>query len=111
MATLTPRKGHRVPRSRKDGPGVAVAVVPIVITQVNCTAALGMNERRYLEWIIERGVPCKKEGKLRVVEASTALRFLAPVVDSAAGKVDTDAISPDDEVDLVLAAVGRRRVR
>jgi hypothetical protein len=88
-----------------------VAVAPIVITQLNCTAALGMNECRFLEWIIERGVPCKKEGKLRVVEASTALRFLAPSDSTGASAVDNDVGSPDDEVDRVLAAVGRRRVR
>jgi len=107
MATLTPRKGRRVLRAKKDGSAVAVAVVPLIISQLNCTAAVGMNERRYLEWIIERGVPCRKEGKLRLVDATTAVRYLAPSDDEESEDVD----STEDEIDRVLAAVGRRRTR
>jgi hypothetical protein len=67
-----------------------------------------MNERRYLEWIIRRRVPFKSEGKLRMVEAGTALRFLAPDRDS---EDLNDAETVEDEIDRVLAAVGRRRAR
>jgi hypothetical protein len=95
-------------RAKREGTPVAVA--PLAITQNNCIAALGMNERRYLEWIIKRGVPCKKEGKLRIVEASTALRFLAPEENSTGDKRE-DAESFDEGVDRILAVVGRRRVR
>jgi len=85
-----------------------LAVMPLTVTQHNCLPVGGMTPRRFLDWIIERQVPCRKEGKLRVVEASTFLRFMAPDKQPTVDATDLDL---DDEVDRVLAVVGRRLVR
>jgi hypothetical protein len=57
------------------------AVVPLLITQVNSEAALGIPPRRFRELVRELRLPVIELGKLRGVEASVlldALRERAP---------------------------------
>jgi hypothetical protein len=97
-----------------------IPVGPLVITQRNCEAALGLSERRFLELIIERGIPHAKLGKLRAVRADVLINALVPQgvsdqsstarVNALATPTDEPA-SPETEADRVLAAIGRRRAR
>lgn len=55
--------------------------VPLLVTQVNSQAALGIPPRRFRELVRELRLPVIELGKLRAVEASVllaALRELAP---------------------------------
>lgn len=97
-----------------------IPVGPLVITQRNCEAALGLSERRFLELIIERGIPHAKIGKLRAVRAEVLVAALVPqgVTDqSSTARVNASPVpsaeptSPETEADRVLAAIGRRRAR
>jgi hypothetical protein len=89
----------------------SVALAPLAISQ-HTSAALGFKTpRAFLEWLIENGVPHVRRGKDRIVEATIALEHLR----AAAQKGDEGKHRPvtdvDDEVDRVLATIGRRRVR
>ena len=56
-------------------------VVPLLITQVNSEAALGIPPRRFRELVRELGLPVIELGKLRAVEVPVllaALRERAP---------------------------------
>ena len=53
-----------------------VAVVPILITQVNSEAALGIPPRRFRELVRELGLPVVELGKLRAVESRVFLEAI-----------------------------------
>ncbi len=56
-------------------------VVPLLVTQVNSEAALGIPPRRFRELVRELGLPVIELGKLRAVEVPVllaALRDRAP---------------------------------
>lgn len=51
-------------------------VVPLLVTQVNSEAALGIPPRRYRELVLALRLPTITIGKLRAVEASVLLDAL-----------------------------------
>jgi hypothetical protein len=100
-----------VKRALKPRPPIAVAAV--VVSQLNCLQVLGIDPRRYLEFVAAQRIRRSRVGKLVCVEAEvfvSALRAIAIEDDVEAARVDSE----EDEgmsVDEVLASVGRRRVR
>lgn len=62
-------------------------VVPVVVTQANCFAALGLEPRRFLSLIHERQIPHTKLGKLRLVRVEHLLEALEAV---PANNVDSE---------------------
>lgn len=98
----------RAPRQRRSERDrqVAAGVVPLVVSQLNVTAAFGIGERRYRE--IARDLPHRREGHLIFVDASV---LRAALIDEAQ-IVDLEAEDkPLSRVDELRAAAGLRVVR
>lgn len=98
-------------RAKRPIPATIVPISPFVISQENCHPAFGLKSRRYLELIVEYNIPCRKLGKLRLVEVSTLLRYLAVEPIEAPQAPTPRVVSAEDEEARVLAAIGRRRAR
>lgn len=82
------------------------AVAPVVISQ-QTAVAVGMTSRQFLEFCARRGLG-RRVGKLRLVPLADFIRALEQEADAPAPETPA-ARSAEDEVDAVLAAVGRRR--
>jgi hypothetical protein len=54
----------------------AAPVAPVVVTQENCLAALGLEPRRFLALIHERQIQHTKLGKLRLVRVEHLLEAI-----------------------------------
>jgi hypothetical protein len=76
----------------------AAPLFPPIITQSNCSA-VGMTERQFLDWCRENRPLVSKLGKLRAV----------PTEDLIAHLRTSRASDVGDDVDAVLASVGRQR--
>ena len=81
-----------------------VPIAPVWASQLNCLAALGIDERRFRETVRALGIRHVRRGKLVLVRLSDW--------DDAMHRAQTaGAELPDDSdtVDSCLAAIGRRR--
>lgn len=94
-----------------------LAVAPLIITQLNALAVVGIDGRRFLELVRRAKVPHTRlpGSKLVAVEAAVFLERLRELGESADGAavVELDTRTRDDEqpqtADDVLRAIGRRR--
>jgi hypothetical protein len=77
---------------------IEAPLFPAIITQANCGAA-GMTERQFLDWCRAHPAIVSKLGKLRAV----------PTEDLIAHLRTSRASDVGDDVDAVLASVGRQR--
>lgn len=97
-----------MPRQLRPRPDVVAA--PTHVSQITCTALLGIDPRRYLDLLLAHPeVPRAAIGKLRVValdDLRALLARLATSDDSAPAEVRDDAPAT---ADAVLAAIGMRR--
>lgn len=75
-------------------------VAPVLLSQKNCLAAIGMTPRRYLETIRALKIPCVTDGALRLTE---------PAVFVAALKVARPTPEPVDAADALRRRIGKRR--
>ena len=92
-------------------PDRQITVRPEAVSQLTCLAVLGIDARRYLEFVrAHPGLLRNKLGKLVVVRVDD---FLAELRRSAGEPVELEAIEVLDEVpedaDAILASLGRRR--
>jgi hypothetical protein len=108
---------------RELRPKPDVGVTPATVSQLTSLAALGIDERRFLEQVVPLCRSVAKVGRLRVVPVAEALRALeklapadeAPTRD-VSGQAPSVAKTGEDEAidfaspDEVLARLGRRRV-
>jgi hypothetical protein len=78
-----------------------VPVVPVVVTQANCEAIAGLTPRQFLDLTRAHPELCTALGKIRAVPVEDLLRFLRTHRAAEVGA--------DEDVDNVLAMVGRRR--
>ncbi len=95
-----------------------ITTAPSHVSQLNCMPILGIDARRYLEFIREYEVPHACVGKLRVAELHVLRDRLRQLATSTtldvADDLDVQGIEPcneDDQpetVDAVLAKLGRR---
>ena len=90
-------------------------ITPVLVTQLNCDAVIGVDPRRYLEKVVPLCPGHVAEiGKLRAVPVAVvleAMRTLAGTRATEAGATPI-ALGDDDELDTadkVLARLGMRR--
>lgn len=101
---------------RRLRPRAPISTAPISVTQLTCLQILGIDERRYLDFVRQHNVPCVRVGKLVVTEVAAmcaALRHLAlDKRPDGAGAHAPDPSDADDDlesVDAVLARIGKKR--
>lgn len=86
-------------------------IVPRLISQLTCEAAVGINARRFLELLPKLGIHVAEIGKLRLVQIDAFESALMKLGDSSA--IDDDEENVDDEqptdASAVLAKLGLRR--
>jgi hypothetical protein len=82
-----------------EGAPPAVAY-PVLVSQRNCLAVLGLTPRQWLGFVRVSGLPVVKIGALRLVETAVVLAYLRCAVPESEGS--------RDGVDAVLCSVGRR---
>lgn len=108
--------------TRELRPREPIATVPSHVSQLNCTPILGIDPRRYLEFLREARIPHARVGKLRIAELHVLRDRLQKLATST--RVDVAAVDDEQEyalvevdeeqpesVDAVLAKLGRRLVR
>jgi len=80
-----------------------VPIAPVWASQLNCLAALGIDDRRFRETVRALGITHVRRGKLVLVRLTDW--------DEAMRRAQTAGVEPteDDSVDSVLAVLGRRR--
>lgn len=86
-------------------------VAPVLVTQLNCEAVIGVNERRYLESVLPL---CEGHvieiGKLRAVPVDVLLEKLSARVALVAERPSVERTAPQPtSADDVLADLGLRR--
>lgn len=82
----------------------SAAVAPLVITQDNCQAAIGLEPRRFLALIHERQIQHTKLGKLRLVRADVLLAALDAVSTTSASEQSEALVQPTQTSRLARAA-------
>lgn len=109
METSRPRR----PRKLQDRPPIVVA--PTHVSQLTCRELLGIDARRFLEFVRSRSIPAARVGKLVVAELADvreSLRDLRAEV-SAVPETESHESGTDDDqpetVDEVLRLIGERR--
>lgn len=103
-----------MPGPRKLRPREPIAPMPVLITQINCKAVIGVDERRYLEQVVPL---CKGHvasvGKLRAVPVGVVLDVMARLAASEGAHVqdssDDDSDDAPTTADEVLARLGMKR--
>jgi hypothetical protein len=103
--------------TRKLRPRDPVATMPVTVTQLTCMPILGIDARRFLDFVASSKVPHAKIGRLRVVDVVVMREHLARAssvaADAPGDQVDDDDLDEDDAApetpDGVLARIGRRR--
>jgi hypothetical protein len=78
----------------------ATPCAPLLVSQHNCEAAVGIKPRAFREWVNRCGLPAKRLGKTILVRADLVLAALA--VDEAPEP------EPDDPVERLRRRVGVR---
>lgn len=107
--------------SRKLRARDPITTAPSHVTQLTSMPILGIDSRRYLDFLRENEIPHACVGKLRVADVQVLrdrLRQLASSTrvdadeddDSAATEAEVDDGQPET-VDAVLAKIGRRSTR
>ncbi len=89
-----------------------LSIVPLLVTQLNCEAVIGVNGRRYLESIVPRFAGhVIAIGKLRAIPADVLLERLRGLPSpSAEEPIETaDDDKQPETADGVLRAIGLRR--
>ena len=98
---------------RKLKPRANVPVAAVTVTQLTCLPLLGIDPRRFLEFVHRARVPSSRVGKLVVVDLDTLRTRLAEMArDVGSEPTPVAALIDRDEPesgDDVLAQLGRRR--
>lgn len=105
---MTAEKPPRAKRRlrREEDRAAAVAVAPLVVSQINCASAFGLPERRFRELVNERKLPHRREGKLVLVDA--AVLRAALLAEQAVEEVEEQ--KPLSRLDALRCEAGLRVV-
>ena len=104
--------------SRKLRPREPITTAPSHVSQLNCAPLLGIDPRRFLDFLRAEQIPHACIGKLRIAEVEVLRDRLRKLSTSTGVDIEQEdlgearAMGDDDQprsVDAVLAKLGRRR--